>query len=134
MRQIDHIVVHCADTPEGANFDINDIRKWHVEENGWKDVGYHYVILLDGTIQLGRPIDKKGAHVKGYNQNSIGVCYIGGKGNIDTRTNEQKVSLVYLIGSLRRMFENAKVWGHKDFAGVQKYCPSFNAKHEYKNL
>lgn len=134
MRQINHIVVHCADTPQNAYFDIEDIRHWHIDERGWSDVGYHYIILLDGTIQLGRDLKTVGAHVKGYNQNSIGVCYIGGKGGIDTRTTDQKVSLVYLIGMLKRMFKNSEVLGHRDFTGVQKYCPSFNAENEYKNL
>lgn len=132
MRQINHIVVHCADTPKDVHFDINNIRQWHLER-GWSDVGYHYIILLNGTIQLGRDLNTAGAHVKGYNKNSIGVCYIGGKGQ-DTRTVQQKASLVYLIATLRRIFTKAKVWGHRDFAGVTKQCPSFNAKAEYKNL
>ncbi len=134
MRKITDIVIHCADTPKNKYFDINDIRKWHVEERGWSDVGYHYVILLDGTIQLGRDIKTIGAHVKGFNSKSIGICYIGGKDNVDTRTTQQKVSLVYLVGSLKRMFKKAKVSGHRDFPNVTKYCPSFDAKHEYKNL
>ena len=134
MRKITDIVVHCADTPKGKYFDINDIYQWHVVERGWSDIGYHYVILLDGTIQLGRDIKTVGAHVKGFNSKSIGICYIGGKGNVDTRTTQQKVSLVYLVGSLKRMFKKAKVSGHRDFPNVKKYCPSFDAKHEYKNL
>lgn len=134
MRPIKQIVIHCADTPKDVHFDIIDIRRWHVEEQGWSDVGYHYVILLDGTIQLGRDLNTVGAHVGGHNQNSIGVCYIGGKDGLDTRTTGQKASLVYLVATLKRMFKGTKVLGHRDFAGVQKYCPSFNAKHEYKNL
>jgi len=127
-------VIHCADTPEGVYFDIKDIRKWHVQERGWSDVGYHYIILLDGTIQLGRDLKTTGAHVSGYNSNSIGVCYIGGKHGVDTRTTQQKVALVYLVGSLKRIFKSAEVWGHKDFPGVRKYCPSFDAITEYKNI
>ncbi len=133
MRKITHIVIHCADTPKDKYFDIKDIRKWHLER-GWKDVGYHYIVLVDGTIQLGRDLRTVGAHVKGYNQNSIGVCYIGGKHGRDTRSTKQKVSLVYLVGSLKRTFKDAEIWGHRDFPGVRKYCPSFDAIMEYKNV
>ena len=127
-------MIHCADTPEGVYFDIKDIRKWHVKERGWRDVGYHYIILLDGTIQLGRDLKTVGAGVKGYNKNTIHLCYIGGKYGRDTRSTQQKATLVYLVATLKRTFRNAKVWGHNDFPGVKKYCPSFDAKHEYKNI
>lgn len=129
-----YITIHCADTPEGKYFDINDIRKWHVEERGWSDVGYHYVILLDGTIQIGRGLNTTGAHVKGYNRDNIGICYIGGKNGIDTRTIAQKASLVHLISTLKRIYKDTQVFGHRDFLGVTKTCPQFDAKEEYKNL
>jgi N-acetylmuramoyl-L-alanine amidase len=132
MRPIEHIVVHCADTPKGVYFDIDDIRTWHIKR-GFSDVGYHYVILLDGTIQLGRPLAQQGAHVSHYNRKSIGICYIGGKGG-DTRTTKQKASLVYLISTLKRTFRDAEVLGHHDFKGVTKTCPEFDPKTEYKNL
>ena len=133
-RNINYIAVHCADTPKDKYFDVNDIRKWHVEERGWSDVGYHFVILLDGTIQKGRDINTAGAHVKGFNKDSIGICYIGGGGGIDTRTTAQKVSLVYLIGTLKRQFKNAIVKGHRDFPNVSKKCPCFDAEKEYKYI
>ena len=134
MRRIDYIVIHCADTPKDKYFDIKDIRKWHVEERGWRDVGYHYIILLDGTIQLGRELKVVGSHVKGHNSKSIGICYIGGGGGLDTRTTKQRASLVFLIATLKRTFKKALVLGHRDFQGVTKKCPSFDAKHEYKNI
>ena len=133
MRKINQIVIHCADTPEGVYFDIKDIRKWHVQERGWSDVGYHYIILLDGTIQLGRDIKTVGAHVGGHNKSSIGICYIGGKHGLDTRSTQQKASLVYLVATLKRIFK-CEVLGHRDFSGVRKYCPSFDAITEYKNI
>ncbi len=133
MRRINHIVVHCADTPRGKYFDIKDIRQWHLAR-GFNDVGYHFVILLNGTIQPGRELKTIGAHVKGFNSKSIGICYIGGKDGLDTRTTQQKASLVYLIATMKRIFKKAKVSGHRDFPNVTKYCPSFEAKHEYKNL
>ena len=136
MRKITDIVVHASATPKGQYFDIHDIRKWHLARN-FNDVGYHYVVLLDGTIQIGRQLEVQGAHVKGYNRNSIGICYIGGGVPTkweDTRTNAQKVALVYLIGKLKRTFRDARVFGHRDYAGVKKACPCFDAMNEYKNI
>ena len=134
MRKIDTVVVHCSDTPEGAYFDIEDIKRWHIGDNGWSDVGYHYIILLDGTIQKGREDAVVGAHVKGFNYNSIGICYIGGGGGKDTRTPEQKESLIILIGFLRRLYPDSKALGHKDFKGVTKKCPCFDVVSEYDCL
>lgn len=137
MRKIDQIVIHCSVTPKGKFFDVDDIREWHVKGNGWTDVGYHYIVLLDGTIQLGRPIEVPGAHVSGYNHNSIGVCYIGGgsKGNWeDTRTVPQFSSLYYLLKTLKLIFKQAAIVGHRDFEGVKKLCPCFNAMEEYQDL
>lgn len=134
MRIINSLVIHCADTPKGVYFDIDDIRKWHVEERGWTDVGYHFIILLDGTIQLGRPMEVPGAHVSGHNSDSLGICYIGGKNGEDTRTIEQIKSLYYLLNTLRLVFKDALILGHRDFEGVSKLCPSFDAQIEYKDL
>jgi len=134
MREITQIVIHTADTPAGKYFDANDIRKWHVEERGWLDIGYHYVILLDGTIQLGRMVNIVGAHVGGYNSKSIGICYIGGGNGVDTRTDEQKTSLRYLLVTLKLMFHKAQILGHRDFEGVTKKCPNFDAIDEYKDI
>lgn len=75
---INEVIVHCSDTRIDQNFSINDIRRWHLER-GWSDVGYHYYIRLSGEIEHGRPINIKGAHVRGRNSKSIGVCFEGGK-------------------------------------------------------
>ena len=77
MRKIKYIVLHCSATKEGVPFGIEDIDRWH-RQRGFRKVGYHYVILLDGTIRKGRDIAQVGAHVQGSNANSIGICYIGG--------------------------------------------------------
>jgi N-acetylmuramoyl-L-alanine amidase len=130
MREINKIVIHCADTPSGIYFDVDDIRKWH-KERGWSDVGYHYIILLDGAIQKGRNDDVPGAHVKGHNQNSIGVCYIGGKG-CDTRTYDQRQSFSFLLSTLIRMYPHAEVVGHSNLDTKKPNCPGFDAKEEYK--
>ena len=136
MRKIDKIIVHCSGTSEFQDFDITNIKDWHVNGNGWSDVGYHFIIKLDGTIQDGRPLQKIGAHVKGKNRSSIGICYIGGMNRDmteweDTRTKKQKESLLLLINDLKERFPNTIVYGHKDFTN-KKLCPSFDAKEEYK--
>ena len=104
MRRINKIIIHCAATVEGADFDWTDIDKWH-KKRGWSGIGYHYVITLDGKIQSGRPLKKIGAHAKGFNRNSIGVCYIGGldgeRKPKDTRTDAQKKALIDLLSWLK---------------------------------
>jgi N-acetylmuramoyl-L-alanine amidase len=135
MRKITEIIVHCADTPEGRDDKAADIERWH-KARGYNEIGYHYVIDLDGTIEPGRDLECIGAHCKGHNINSVGVCYIGGAdANLkpkDTRTDAQKVSLLLLLKFLRKKYPDAKIYGHRDFA--QKACPSFDAKEEYKEL
>ena len=136
MRNINKIIIHCSATPEGKEFSVDDIRRWHLQR-GFADIGYHFVIYLDGSVHVGRPLAKASAHCKGHNAHSVGVCYIGGceahsQKPKDTRTEEQKRSLVRLITELRQQFPNASVHGHREFAN--KACPSFNAREEYKNL
>lgn len=128
---VKHIVIHCADTNPDQDFTAADVNRWH-KLRGFKKIGYHFVIKLDGTIEPGRQLNEQGAHVKGYNKKSVGVCYIGGANGEDTRTNPQKISMVYLVGMLKRMFVNAEVVGHYQFNGVTKTCPNFNPKNEYK--
>ena len=77
MRKINKIILHCSATPEGREHNVEDIRRWHLRR-GFSDIGYHYLIHLDGTIEVGRPIEKRGAHCSGQNRNSIGICYVGG--------------------------------------------------------
>ena len=149
MRKINTIVVHCSATKEGKHFSVKEIEKWH-KERGFSEIGYHYIIYIDGSIMTGRDINKSGAHVAGNNSNTIGVCYVGGlslKGDAkDTRTAEQKASLVFLLEQLKEKYPNAKICGHRDYSpdlngnGIIepfefiKQCPCFDAKKEYKNL
>lgn len=129
MREIKEIILHCSATQEGKDFDVNDIDKWH-KARGWSGVGYHYVIKLDGTIQEGRSEATLGAHARGHNKFSIGVCYIGGIDNEmqpkDTRTPEQKESLKKLVEKLYYKYRDAKVIGHNQISS--KACPSFDVQ------
>lgn len=136
MRKITKIIVHCTATPEGKNYTVDTIRKWHIAK-GWSDIGYHYVIYLDGSVHKGRDEKTVGAHCLGQNANSIGVCYVGGvatdgKTPKDTRTEAQKQSLIDLLKKLKAKYPKAFIFGHRDFAA--KACPSFDAKTEYKSL
>lgn len=135
-RRITEIIVHCSATPEGKDYTVNDIRRWH-KQQGWSDIGYHYVIYRNGHIEPGRDVDISGAHCDGHNSHSIGVCYIGGvardgKTAKDTRTLAQKAALLSLLKDLRELYPGAKIYGHRDFA--HKDCPSFDAKSEYKKI
>ena len=136
MRKITNIIVHCSATPEGKSFTVADIDRWH-RQRGFAQIGYHYVIYLDGSVHRGRPIGAIGAHCVGHNANSIGVCYIGGcnadgKRPKDTRTPAQKQSLIALLRQLRAQFPNAAIHGRRDYAA--KACPSFDATKEYAHL
>ena len=136
MRNINKIIVHCSATPEGRDVSVDTIRKWHVEDNGWSDIGYHWIIPLSGSIEKGRPESKSGAHAKGFNKNSVGVCYIGGVDKDlnpkDTRTKGQKETLKCLLEDLKDRYPNAEIIGHRNVSS--KACPSFDAKLEYKDL
>lgn len=135
-RYINEIIVHCSATPEGKDFTVSDIKKCHLER-GFSDIGYHYIIYRDGTINKGRDESKVGAHCTGHNSHSVGVCYIGGcavdgKTPKDTRTEQQKESLLSLLRELIKKYPKAKIYPHYKFAA--KACPSFNAEEEYKNI
>lgn len=135
MRNINKIIIHCSATPEGREISADTIDQWH-KQRGWSGIGYHYVVALDGCIEYGREITKQGAHVKGHNKGSIGICYIGGCDSAmnakDTRTPEQKESLLLLLKTLKKMHPDATIHGHNEFAN--KACPSFDAYNEYCNV
>ncbi len=142
MRKINKIIVHCTATQEGKEISVDTIRKWHLKR-GWSDIGYHYVISLDGLTQVGRPIERSGAHTKGENKDSIGITYVGGveaeRGENgkwmakDTRTDEQKRSLLNLLTTLKSIYgEDITIHGHREFAA--KSCPCFDAYEEYCNI
>jgi N-acetylmuramoyl-L-alanine amidase len=136
MRLVKEIIIHCSATREGQQISVDTIRDWHLAK-GWNNIGYHFYIDLDGTINKGRDIDKIGAHCKGHNRNSIGICYCGGvetdgKTPKDTRTQEQKDSLLNVLKTLKAMYPEAVIYSHNEFAN--KACPSFDATEEYENI
>ena len=156
-RRIDYIAIHCTATPEGQDLTVEQIRKQH-KKQGWSDIGYHYIIYRDGTVNVGRDVNIAGAHVNGYNANSIGISYVGGlepqrpgvaynklKAK-DTRTEAQKASLLALLMDLRKLYPKATIQGHRDFSPDLNHngtiepsewikdCPSFDAKRAYRNI
>ena len=137
MREINRIILHCSATPEGRDIDAATIKDWHVNGNGWSDIGYHYVIKLDGDIETGRQLDKVGAHCKGHNKDSIGICYIGGMdadmNPKDTMNEAQEAAMKELIYSLRMVWDKPlTLHGHNEYAS--KACPSFKVSEKFLNL
>lgn len=131
MRALNEIIIHCSATREGQHFDVKDIDAWH-RQRGFDGVGYHFVVLLDGTVQLARALERIGAHVSGHNAGTIGICYIGGvakdgKTAKDTRTPAQKAALLKLCKDLIAKYPTIKkVSGHNQYAA--KACPSFDVR------
>ncbi|MDD6702659.1 MAG: N-acetylmuramoyl-L-alanine amidase [Muribaculaceae bacterium] len=126
MRKIDKIILHCTATPEGREVTVADVTAWH-KERGFRTIGYHYLVYLDGTVVRGRREEEIGAHCLGQNAGSIGVCYVGGLDSRgkpkDTRTAAQRVALRNLVEGLQRRYPHATLHGHNEFAA--KACPCF---------
>lgn len=135
----DFIAIHCSAHPAGSDkIGASDIRRMH-RERGWTDIGYHYVIRTNGTVEPGRPEDTYGAHEPSINSRSVAVCLIGGSPPIGTEahrkglgennyTPAQWASLEKLVTQLHAKYPTAAVVGHRDIPGVKKACPSFDAK------
>ena len=150
MKTIEAIIIHCSATKEGQNFKASDIDRWH-KEQGWKMIGYNFVIDLDGKIETGRPLSMTGAHCKGWNDKSIGIVYIGGLDKNgkpkDTRTPAQKAAMNDLVYRLLDQYPTiTKIMGHRDTSpdlngdGVitpnefLKCCPCFDVNSEFPTL
>ena len=131
MRTINEIIIHCSATKPSQDIGADEIKKWHVEGNGWKDIGYHFVIRRDGTLEEGRPLKKMGAHCKGHNRRSIGICLVGGiddDGAAELNfTLEQFSTLTTLIIKLKSEYEIQELSGHNEYSS--KACPCFDVKH-----
>ncbi len=134
-RKIKKIIVHCSATPEGRHNDARDIHSWHLKR-GWAGIGYHYVMLLSGEIQYGRNVNYSGAHAKGYNKYTIGVCLIGGTdqklvAKENSFTGDQFVFLESFLIKLHKLYPDAEITGHRNLPGVNKACPCFDVKNKY---
>ncbi len=135
-RDITELIVHCSATPYGKDFSAATIDEWHRTNDHFQSIGYHYLVHLDGRVELGRDVSHIGAHCKNHNTFSIGICYIGGIGQdgkaADTRTAAQKVALAAILQVWKGLYPNAQIYGHRDFAA--KDCPCYDARSEYKDM
>lgn len=127
------VVVHCSATPPEMDIGVSVIRRWH-RERGWRDVGYHFVIRRDGTVETGRSLDTPGAHAgRPINQMSLAICLAGGIDNLEDKrpednfTDEQRDSLFRTLKDLVER-TGGQVVGHTDLPGVTKACPSFDVR------
>ncbi len=131
MRTITLIIIHCSATPESKSLSFEECRRDHITHRHFRDIGYHYYITRDGVVHKGRSVEKPGAHCKGHNSHSIGVCYEGGLDAYshpkDTRTEAQKRSMASLLCDLQKRFPKALVVGHHDL-NSQKACPCFEVR------
>ncbi len=118
---IRYLVVHCSDSPNGRDDSAEDIHRWHLDR-GWSGIGYHAVVRLDGTVELGRPPYWQGAHVRKHNHHSLGVCLIG----TNEFTTEQFRSLESLLLAWQSVHPDALIVGHRDLDDRGKTCPNFD--------
>jgi hypothetical protein len=135
MRNIDTIVIHCTATRpnwwagKSAKQKTAEIRRWHVEDRGWSDIGYHYLIDRDGTVTEGRSLERTGAHAKNHNTGSVGITLFGGHGGNasdkfdDNFTEDQDRALRELIDNLKADHPITKIIGHNEVSN--KACPTF---------
>lgn len=131
-RKVNELIIHCSATKEGRKFHAADIDRWH-KGRGWDGIGYNFVVALDGSLEIGRSLEKSGAHTIGHNANSIGICYIGGLADSmkpkDTRTPAQKETLLAIVSLIKFLRPDITIHGHREFAA--KACPCFDVK-EYE--
>jgi len=127
-EKTDTIVIHCSATPPTMDIGVEKIREWHVDDNGWDDVGYHYVITRSGVLQEARPEEMQGAHARAVNGTSLGICLVGGSNSNgdweNNFTNDQFVTLKALLLNLTKKYEIKKIIGHYQVE-PKKECPSF---------
>lgn len=138
MRHIRGIFIHCTATPpdwrkgQSTAAKVAEVKRWHVKERGWSDIGYHYLIDRDGTVATGRPIERDGAHVSGWNNGTIGIALFGGYGGHETDsfgthyTPDQEGALRDLLKKLKARHGDVWVKGHNEVAA--KACPSFDVQ------
>jgi N-acetylmuramoyl-L-alanine amidase len=145
-QDIKYIAIHCSATPPSTDVGVVEIDRWH-RTKGFLKIGYHYVIRRNGRVETGRQLTEMGAHVAGFNHESIGICLVGGvrqekdadgKDDVDgpnwdlkpenNFTPHQWAALAVLVKQLQAYAPNAVVQGHRDFPGVTKACPCFSVR------
>lgn len=138
MRNINEIIIHCTATrpdwwkSKTTNQKVAEIRRWHVEDQGWRDIGYHFLIDRNGNLAKGRDVSQAGAHVKGRNANSIGISLFGGHGSsendefLENFTSEQDKTLRKLVKDLTEKYNVTLITGHNKYAA--KACPGFQVQ------
>jgi len=128
-RKINKLIIHCSATPPDMDVGVKELRAWHIER-GFKDIGYHHVIKRNGEIEEGRHIDLVGAHCKGQNTGSIGVCMVGGVDEHNRPesnfTSEQWRTIENYARIFKASFPYATIHGHNEYAN--KACPSFDVQ------
>lgn len=136
MRTIKYIVIHCTATPQSTK--VESIINFWKKVLGWKNPGYHILIDKKGKSHFLQPFEYPANGVKGYNQNSIHISYIGGVDengkSVDNRTDAQKLEMLQWLTVLKNDFPKAKIQGHCDFPKVRKSCPSFDVKEWLKEI
>jgi N-acetylmuramoyl-L-alanine amidase len=137
MRSIKYIVLHCTATPQTTT--VASIQRYWAVNLKWRNPGYHFIILPDGTIVQLQSISAVANGVMGYNSTSIHISYIGGGGYgkvpaVDNRTAQQIASQIKLLRKLKKMFPEAEIKGHRDFPNVRKDCPSFSPEEFLKGI
>ena len=129
-NKTDYIVIHCAATKASMDIGADTIKDWHVNGNGWRDIGYHKVIRRNGVVENGRELRDSGAHAAGYNHKSVGVCMVGGMADDNSAennfTDQQWTALTALVKELKVEYPDANVIGHNEIS--QKECPSFDVQ------
>jgi N-acetylmuramoyl-L-alanine amidase len=126
VRSINKIVVHHSAGSRATT--VEQITKMH-QARGFTDIGYHFVILWNGKVAKGRDIEKIGAHAKGHNVGSIGVCVTGDNTKPDLFWTEEQIScLRATVQTLCILFPEAEIYGHRDLPGAATECPGLNVK------
>ena len=132
-KKTDSIIIHCAATKPSMDVGYDEIRKWHVDQNGWDDVGYHFIIRRNGQLEKARPEGYSGAHAPSHNSRSIGICLVGGMaddgGPENNFTLEQFLTLKDLVNMIMDKYSDiTEVLGHCDVQENKPNCPGFNVK------
>ena len=126
----EYLVVHCSATKPSMDIGLREIKRWHVDDNGWRDVGYHYIIRRNGEVELGRSNRDTGAHAAGYNHKSISLCMVGGMAEDNSAENnftaQQWTALLDLVKQIKVDYPEADIIGHNEIS--EKECPSFDVQ------